>query len=69
MEDINIARFMTESTQIALTCEKYSYMDNDYCADEHNKICPYSTMGGCVFSKNWAIIPCELLKRGEKNER
>ena len=63
MQDINIARFMTEASQIALTCEKHSYMDNNYCTDEHNNKCPYSAKGGCVFNRNWAVLPCELLKR------
>lgn len=66
MPDINVARFMIEAAQIALTCEKYSYMDKDYCSDEHGHNCPFSAKGGCVFIRNWAVIPCELLKRGEE---
>lgn len=62
MQDINIAGFMTEAAQIAQTCEKHSYMDIDYCADENGHKCPYSAAGGCVFNRNWAVIPCELLK-------
>lgn len=63
MEDINIARFMTEALQIALTCEKYSYSDINYCEDENGNKCPYSANGGCVFQQNWDVLPCELLKR------
>ena len=63
MEDINIAIFMTEALQIALTCEKYSYADINYCEDENGNKCPYSANGGCVFQKNWDVLPCEILKR------
>lgn len=63
MSDINIARFMTESMKIAHICEKYSYADNDFCGDEKGNKCPFSAKGGCVFSKNWDVLPCELLRR------
>lgn len=63
MKDINIAKFMTEASQIALICEKHSYADIDYCTDDKGNKCPFSAKGGCVFQKNWSILPCEILKR------
>ena len=63
MTDINIARFMTEAMEIANICKNHSYADINYCEDEKGNKCPYSANGGCVFQKNWDVLPCELLKR------
>ena len=60
---MNIDIFMRESARIARICSNHSYMDKDFCEDETGHRCPYSERGGCVFSKQWDILPCEILKR------
>lgn len=60
---MKLKQFLKEADKIAKICNEHSYMDKDYCMNEKGHICPYSEIGGCVFSTEWDILPCEILKR------
>lgn len=60
---IDLNNFMESAKIIAETCIRFSYADVDYCADERGNKCPFSQKGGCIFAHQWAVFPCELLRR------
>lgn len=60
---IDLNNFMESAKIIAETCSRFSYADVDYCEDEHGNKCPFSQKGGCIFTHQWDVLPCELLRR------
>lgn len=60
---IDLNNFMESAKIIAETCSRFSYASVHYCKDERGNRCPFSKTDGCVFTHQWDVLPCELLRR------